>query len=142
MWKYWYFSVEEVKQHNLSEILNLKRALGQEVFEKDAAQKAANDLRNMIKKSESEKLEQNHVIQELKQKISGNWTSCVHFVCIEANIGFLITVYRFGFWNSSIIFHISNYVDIRPTLTKMQYGTIWILKRMKSSERESKIGIF
>lgn len=65
-------SVEAAKQHSLSEILNLKRALGQEAFEKNAAQKAANDLRNMIKKSESEKLEQNHIIQELKQRISGN----------------------------------------------------------------------
>lgn len=54
-----------------NEITDLRRAIGQEVFEKEAVQKTSNELRNMVKKAESDKVELNRIIQENKQKISG-----------------------------------------------------------------------
>ena len=53
-----------------NEITDLKRAVGQEVFEKEAVQKTANDLRNMVKRAEGEKVELNRIIQESRQKIT------------------------------------------------------------------------
>lgn len=61
----------EAYELSVSEISNLKRTIEQETFEKDAALKSSTDFRNMVKKSEGEKLELNRINQELKQKISG-----------------------------------------------------------------------
>lgn len=50
---------------------DLRRAIGQEQFEKEAVQKTANDLRNMVMKAESEKTELCRFIQDERQKIGG-----------------------------------------------------------------------
>lgn len=71
---FWVLANEAYEQ-SLSEIANIKRAIEQETFEKDAALKSSTDLRNMVKKTEGEKLELNRIIQELKQKLSGTLRS-------------------------------------------------------------------
>jgi len=55
-----------------NEITDLKRTIGQEIFEKEAVQKTSNELRNMVKKAEGDKVDLSRVIQEGKQKIAGN----------------------------------------------------------------------
>jgi phage terminase Nu1 subunit (DNA packaging protein) len=54
-----------------SEMTDLRRVISQEQFEKEAVQKTANDLRNMVMKAESEKTELCRFIQDEKQKIAG-----------------------------------------------------------------------
>ena len=54
-----------------NEITDLRRTIGQEIFEKEAIQKTSNELRNMVKKAEGEKVDLNRIIQEGKQKTAG-----------------------------------------------------------------------
>ena len=54
-----------------TDITNLKRAVNEEVHEKEAVQKTANDLRNHVKKAEGEKTELSRLLQDARQKISG-----------------------------------------------------------------------
>lgn len=62
---------EEQRELMRNEITDLRRAIGQEVFEKEAIQKTSNEMRNMVKKAESDKVELNRIIQDCKQKIAG-----------------------------------------------------------------------
>ena len=55
----------------LKEATDLKRAINEEIHEKESVQKTAHDLRNQVKKAEGEKIEQNRVIQDSKQRIGG-----------------------------------------------------------------------
>jgi len=62
---------EEQRELLRKEIADLKRALYEETYEKEAVQKTANDLRNMVKKSEAEKADLSRLIAEAKQRIAG-----------------------------------------------------------------------
>lgn len=64
---------EEVKEQLRREIVETKRAIGEEVREKDLIGKTADELRNKVKKLEGEKNEMSRVIQEARQRIGGNW---------------------------------------------------------------------
>ena len=59
-----------------SESSDLRRLISQEQFEKEAVQKTANDLRNMVKKVESDKTDLGRIIQDEKQKNAGE-KSCL-----------------------------------------------------------------
>jgi len=50
--------------------MDLKRSINEEVYEKEAVRQTANDLRNMVKKLEAEKVENGRLIQEMKQRIA------------------------------------------------------------------------
>ena len=63
-------SGDEYRELQRTEITNLKRAVNEEVHEKEAVQKTANDLRNHVKKAEGEKTELARMLQDAKQKIS------------------------------------------------------------------------
>ena len=54
-----------------AEIADIRRAASQEMFEKEAVLKTANDLRNMVKRLEGEKVELNRLIQDLKARVTG-----------------------------------------------------------------------
>ena len=64
---------DEHKELMRKDIIDLKRAMNDEIHEKEATQKAANDLRNMVKKAEAEKIELNRSLQDAGQKIAGLW---------------------------------------------------------------------
>ena len=64
---------DEHKELMRKDIVDLKRAMNDEIHEKEATQKAANDLRNMVKKAEAEKIELNRSLQDAGQKIAGLW---------------------------------------------------------------------
>jgi len=64
------FLGEDEREALRKEIGDLRRNLGEEAYEKDAIQKAANDLRNTVKKLEAEKVENGRVIHELQQRIA------------------------------------------------------------------------
>jgi hypothetical protein len=66
------FLADELREVAKSEMTDLRRIIGQEQFEKEAVQKTANDLRNMVMKVESEKTDLNRLIQDEKQKLAGN----------------------------------------------------------------------
>ena len=53
------------------EIIEVKRLLNEEVREKEAVQKTANELRNMVKKAEGEKTELARLLQDSRQKTAG-----------------------------------------------------------------------
>ncbi len=57
-----------------NEMAVLKRAVGQETYEKEAIQASANELRSLLKKSDGEKVEMNHILQETRQRITGKLT--------------------------------------------------------------------
>lgn len=54
-----------------NEIADLKRVIGQEIYEKEATQSSANELRILLKKADGEKVELNHALQELRQRNAG-----------------------------------------------------------------------
>ena len=54
-----------------AEIADIRRAASQEMFEKEAVLKTANDLRNMVKRLEGEKVELNRLVQDLKARVTG-----------------------------------------------------------------------
>ena len=62
---------DEHKELMRKDIIDLKRAMNDEIHEKEATQKSANDLRNMVKKAEAEKIELNRSLQDAGQKIAG-----------------------------------------------------------------------
>ena len=62
--------------------MELKRAINQEVFEKEASQNSATDLRNMVRRVEGEKSDLQHTIQETKQALSG-WFRRLTMVCFN-----------------------------------------------------------
>ena len=66
---------EEQREQLRNEITDLRRTIGQEKFEKEAVQKTSNEMRNMVKKAESDKVDLSRTIQEYKQKISGLFRS-------------------------------------------------------------------
>ncbi len=49
----------------------MKRLLSEETREKEAVQKTAADLRNMVKKVEAEKTELARLLQDSRQKVAG-----------------------------------------------------------------------
>ena len=53
------------------EIIEVKRLLNEEIREKEAVQKTANELRNMVKKAEGEKTELARLLQDSRQKAAG-----------------------------------------------------------------------
>ena len=53
------------------DIVEVKRALGEEIREKEMVGRTADDLRNKVKKLEGDKTEMGRIIQEAKQKIGG-----------------------------------------------------------------------
>ena len=53
------------------EIIEVKRLLNEEIREKEAVQKTANELRNMVKKAEGEKTELARLLQDSRQKGAG-----------------------------------------------------------------------
>lgn len=53
------------------EMMSLKRSLAEETYEKEAIQTTSNNLRNMVKKTEGEKLELNRILQEANQRVTG-----------------------------------------------------------------------
>ena len=59
------------------EISDLKRSVSEEVYEKEAVQRTANDLRNMVKKLEADKVENGRLIQEMKQRIARKCYFCL-----------------------------------------------------------------
>ena len=62
---------EELRELMRKEIIDLKRGVNEEVHEKEAVQKTANDLRNMVKRAEGEKTELSRLLQDARQKIAG-----------------------------------------------------------------------
>lgn len=68
----WYVAADEQKDGLRKEIMSLKRSLAEETYEKDAIQTTSNNLRNMVKKTEGEKLELNRLLQEANQRVTGN----------------------------------------------------------------------
>ena len=50
------------------EITNLKRSVSEEVYEKEIIQRTSSDLRNMVKRLETDKVENKRLIHELKQR--------------------------------------------------------------------------
>ena len=63
---------EEHGELQRKEIIEVKRLLNEEIREKEAVQKTANELRNMVKKAEGEKTELARLLQDGRQKIAGN----------------------------------------------------------------------
>ena len=62
---------EEALQLARGENAELKRALGQETFEKEASHKSCEELRAMVKRAEGERVDLSRVLQELRQKLAG-----------------------------------------------------------------------
>jgi len=65
------FSALEALQLAKAENVELKRAIGQEVFEKEASQQSCEELRGMVKRCEGEKVDLSRLVQDLKQRITG-----------------------------------------------------------------------
>jgi len=51
------------------DIFDLKRNLNDEIREKEAVQRAATELRNMVKATEAEKVDLSRNVQDLKQRV-------------------------------------------------------------------------
>ena len=68
---------DEHKELMRKDIVDLKRTMNDEIHEKEATQKAAIDLRNMVKKAEAEKIELNRSLLDAGQKIAGEWCSTI-----------------------------------------------------------------
>jgi len=66
---------QEVKESLKKEILDMKRSLTEESFEKDAVQKTSAELRNRLKKTEAEKVELSQQIQEMRQRLNSKLSS-------------------------------------------------------------------
>ena len=62
---------EEQREGLRKEIADLRRALHEERYEKEAVQAGATDLRNMVKRVEAERAELGRLIQEARQRIAG-----------------------------------------------------------------------
>ena len=71
---------DEHKELMRKDIIDLKRTMNDEIHEKEATQKAAIDLRNMVKKAEGEKIELNRSLLDAGQKIAGMWVQLEHGV--------------------------------------------------------------
>ena len=71
-------SGDEQKELMKSEMSDLQRLIRQEQFEKEAAQKTADDLRTMVKKAEADKVELSRVLQDERHKNAGIMNCCVH----------------------------------------------------------------
>ena len=67
------FAGEEHQELQRKEIIEVKRLLNEEIREKEAVQKTANDLRNMVKKAEGEKTELSRLLQDARLKIGGTY---------------------------------------------------------------------
>jgi len=52
------------------EIVDLRRSVGEEMYEKEAVQKTASELRSTVKKLEAEKVDNGRAIQDLRQRIA------------------------------------------------------------------------
>ena len=52
-------------------IIDLRRAVNDEIREKETIQTSANDLRVMVKKAESERIDMNRQLQDSAQKNNG-----------------------------------------------------------------------
>lgn len=62
------------------DITDLKRAVNEEIREKEAVARTADDLRTKVKKSELEKTDLGRALQDSKQRVDGEWTErCVAF---------------------------------------------------------------
>jgi hypothetical protein len=66
--------VEEHRELLRKEVVDTKRALNEEVSEKEAGQRTCADLRNTIKKAEADKTELARVLQEARHRIGGVYT--------------------------------------------------------------------
>ena len=64
-------SGDENRELMRKEITELKRAINEEVLEKEAVQKTAAELRGIIKRSEGEKIELSRHVADAKQRIGG-----------------------------------------------------------------------
>lgn len=64
--------VEEALQLARAEIIELKRTLAQETFEKDASHKSCDELRVMVKKAEGDRVDLSRHLQDMRQRLSGN----------------------------------------------------------------------
>ncbi len=62
---------DENRELMRKEITELKRAINEEVLEKEAVQKTAAELRGTIKKSEGDKIELSRLVGDAKQRIGG-----------------------------------------------------------------------
>lgn len=60
---------DETRELMAKDIFDLKRNLNDEIREKEAVQRAAAELRNMVKNTESEKVDLNRSVQDLKQRV-------------------------------------------------------------------------
>lgn len=72
---------EEQKESMRNEIVELRRAINQETYEKEVIQKTSNDMRNFAKKAEAEKVELSRIIHECQQKINCNLSSICFRIC-------------------------------------------------------------
>jgi len=52
------------------ETMDLRRTVSEELYEKEAIQKTANELRGTVKKLEADKVDNGRAIQDLKQRIA------------------------------------------------------------------------
>ncbi len=64
-----FFTAEEMKDQLRKDVLDLKRGLNDEINEKETIGKAADDLRNKVKRAEADKTELNRGLQDSRQKI-------------------------------------------------------------------------
>lgn len=62
---------EEHSELQRKDMVEVKRLLQEETREKEAVQKSAADLRNMVKRAEAEKTELSRLLQDARQRITG-----------------------------------------------------------------------
>ena len=62
---------EEYRENMHKSIVDLRRAVNDEIREKETIQTSANELRVMVKKAESERIDMNRQLQDSAQKNNG-----------------------------------------------------------------------
>ena len=65
------------------DIFDLKRNLNDETREKEAVQRTAADLRNMVKNTEAEKVDLSRSVQDLKQRVGSMY---IHYYVLHMTL--------------------------------------------------------
>lgn len=68
---------DELRELLSKDIFDLKRNLNDEIREKEAVQRAAAELRNMVKNTEAEKVDLNRSVGDLKQRVGSEYCQYV-----------------------------------------------------------------
>ena len=64
-------TADEQKDQMRKEMVELKRNMNDEIHEKDAVTKTAEELRGVVKKNETDKIELNRALADTRQRATG-----------------------------------------------------------------------